>query len=74
MRPNSCEIVVAPDDPFAQKKSGGEFCIMPGRPHRDDERVRIDLNFERLLDGEFIDALGSPTRLPALNASTGCGR
>jgi hypothetical protein len=44
----------ARDDPFGPQKAGGELIVVAWCPHGDDQRLSIDADLERLLNGDQI--------------------
>ena len=46
-----------PNDSFGQRETGGEFAIVPGRPHDDRDAVAFDPNLQRLFRRDFIRLL-----------------
>jgi hypothetical protein len=59
---NRVHLIRRPEQPFADEKPYRQFPVMPGRAHRDRDRLRLpcvcrpekDLNFQRLLEGDII--------------------
>ena len=42
------------DRPFAVEKAGGQLLVVSRRPHRDDERLSVDTDLERLFDDDEV--------------------
>src|SRR4051812_26248549 len=65
VQPNVAQLLARLNQSFAEQKSRREFIVIPRRAHRDDERARVDSDFQRLFDGEFVKAAALPSFSPA---------
>ena len=61
--------------PFADAEPERELLVVPGRPHRHDDRVASDPDLERILDRDDLDGVLAAGISPALDtpgAVRGC--
>ena len=45
----------AADDPLGHQEAGDQVAIVAGRPHEHRERLAVDADLQRLLDGRGVD-------------------
>ena len=50
------QVLARRDDPFGDQEARRQFVVVPGRSHRDADRARVHLDFERLFESEFVFA------------------
>src|SRR5690349_11180423 len=75
MRLNLEDVRRALDQALGEEETGGQFRIVPRRAHRDHDGTGLDLNLQRLLDGQLVE--GAEERLappPAMDAAAGGNR
>src|ERR1051326_131751 len=51
------DLIALADEAFTEKKTGGQFAVMPGRAHRHSDALAAHTDFERFLADENISFL-----------------